>query len=402
MRIQHLSLTNFRNFARLEADLPEGPLVLVGGNAQGKSSFLEAIYYLATSRSPHAASDRQLINWLADEDVLPYARLGAEVVSRGKKLTRIEITLVKEQDADGERLNKTINVDRLKRRAMDLLGRLNVVLFVPQDMALVEGAPADRRQYLNVTLCQTDPDYCRALSEYEKIITQRNALLKRIKDGMARVDELDYWDEQAATNGAVLVAGRQKLLRELEGLAQRVHRELTGGDEHLALRYLPSFTPAANSAGQLSFNAVGLDLHRQLDPKDIAPQFRAALGVDRRQEIDRGVTLAGPHRDELRFDINGRDVGHYGSRGQARTTVMALKLAELHWMRETIGEWPVLLLDEVVAELDARRRGYLLEQVTRVNQAVLATTETGLFTGEFLARAALWRVEAGQITTGGA
>ena len=123
MRIQHLSLTNFRNFARLEADLPEGPLVLVGGNAQGKSSFLEAIYYLATSRSPHAASDRQLINWLADEDVLPYARLGAEVVSRGKKLTRIEITLVKEQDADGERLNKTINVDRLKRRAMDLLGR---------------------------------------------------------------------------------------------------------------------------------------------------------------------------------------------------------------------------------------------------------------------------------------
>ena len=399
MYIQHLSLTNFRNYARLEIDLPEGPVVLVGGNAQGKTSLLEAIYYLATSRSPHTNTDRQLINWLADEDVWPYARVVAEMVNARGVLTRIEITLSKESGANGEQFRKVINIDGLKRRAIDLLGRLNVVLFVPQDMALVEGTPADRRRYLNVTLCQTDAGYCRALGDYEKIITQRNALLKRIKDGAAHVDELDYWDEHAAVTGAVLVAGRQRLLRQLEGLAQQTHRELTGGGEHLTLRYLPSFVPTANGDGQLSFDAIGLDLHRQLEPAEIAPQFRSALRADRRLEIDRGVTLAGPHRDELRFDVNQRDLGHYGSRGQARTAVLALKLAELRWMREAIGEWPVLLLDEVVAELDERRRAYLLEQVAGVNQAVLATTETRLFTEDFLARATLWRVEGGRIVT---
>ncbi len=402
MHIQHLSLTNFRNYARLEVDLPEGAVVLVGDNAQGKTSFLEAIYYLATSRSPYAAAERQLINWLAEGEVLPYARLVAEVVSAHSKITRIEITLLKEQNANGERLRKVISVDGLERRAMDLLGRVNVVLFVPQDMALVEGPPAERRRYLNVTLCQTDPVYCRALSEYEKIIEQRNALLRRIKDGFARPDELDYWDEQAAEKGAVLLGGRQRLLRELERLAQQVHRELTGGDEHLSIRYLPSFAPTANGDGQLSFDAAGLDLHRQLEPGAIAPQFCDAMRASRRQEIERGVTLCGPHRDELRLDINARDLGHYGSRGQARTAVMALKLAELRWMREAVGEWPVLLLDEVVAELDARRRAYLLAQVAQVNQAVLATTEAGLFTHDFLAHARLWRVAAGQIMPMGA
>ncbi|MCZ7545612.1 MAG: DNA replication/repair protein RecF [Anaerolineae bacterium] len=402
MRIRHLSLTNFRNYARLEVDLPEGPLVLVGANAQGKTSFLEAIYYLATSRSPYTATDRQLINWLADEDVLPFARLVTEVASAAGKLTRIEITLMKEQNADGERLRKVISVDGLERRAMDLLGRVNVVLFMPQDMTLIEGPPAERRRYLNVTLCQTDPAYCRALSEYEKIISQRNALLKRVKDGYERAEELDYWDELAAEKGAVLLAGRQRLLREMEALAQRTHRELTGDTEHLSLRYLPSFAPTANGDGQLSFEAAGLDLHRQLAPDEIAPQFSDTLRASRRQEIERGVTLCGPHRDELRLDINGRDVGYYGSRGQARTAVMALKLAELAWMRGVVGEWPVLLLDEVVAELDAQRRAYLLAHVAEANQAVLATTESGLFTDEFLARATLWRVAAGQIMTAGA
>ncbi len=397
MHIQHLSLTNFRNYARLEIDLHAGPVVLVGANAQGKTNFLEAIYYLATSRSPYTHTDRQLINWLAEDDLLPpHAHAAAEVVTE-RHTTKIEIVLQKEHTVHGEKFNKVIRVDGLERRAMDLLGRLNVVLFVPQDLALVEGAPSGRRRYLNVTLCQTEPAYCRALSEYEKLVSQRNALLRRIRDGQAGSGELHYWDERLTQTGAVLIAGRQRLLRELEGLAQQIHRDLTGGAEHLTLRYLPSFVPAAERSGQLSFNTKGLDLHRQLIPEDIAPQFCAALQADRDREIDRGITLTGPHRDEMRFEVGGRDLGDYGSRGQARTAVMALKLAELGWMQREVGEWPVLLLDEVVAELDAARRAYLLEAVAQTEQSVLATTEAELFTSSFLAQAATWRVAAGQI-----
>ncbi|MBN1285879.1 MAG: DNA replication/repair protein RecF [Anaerolineae bacterium] len=399
MHITHLSLTNFRNYARLELDLPPGPVVLVGANAQGKTNLLEAIYYLATSRSPYTNTDRQLINWLADDNVLPYARLVADVVNANGAATRIEITLQKLANGiNGERLQKVIRVDGLDRRAMDLLGRVNVVFFVPQDLALVEGSPVERRRYLNVTLCQTDPTYCRALGDYDKLIAQRNALLRRIRDGLASPGELAYWDEQVAQKGAVLVTGRQKLLRDLEGEAQRIHRELTGGMEYLELRYLPSFTPTAEANGQLSFSAKGLDIHRQLDAGAVAPQFLEALQSRRRHEIERGMTTLGPHRDEMRFEVNGHDLGDYGSRGQARTAVMALKLSELAWMRSTVGEWPVLLLDEVVAELDAQRRAYLLAAVEEAQQAVLATTEAELFTPDFLARAARWRVAAGQIT----
>lgn len=399
MQITHLSLTNFRNYARLEIDFPAGPVVLVGANAQGKTNLLEAIYYLATSRSPYTYSDRQLINWLAEDDVLPFARVVGDVTNADGSTTKIEITLQKiPNGSGGERLQKSIRVDGLDRRAMDLLGRVNVVFFVPQDLALVEGSPSGRRRYLNVTLCQTDSIYCRALSDYDKLITQRNALLRRIRDGYAAPGELTYWDEQVAANGAILIEGRQRLLRDLESKAQNIHYDLTNGLEYLELRYLPGFTPTAEGDGQLSFNTKGLDIHRQLNAEEIAPQFCRALHSNRRREIDRGMTLIGPHRDDIRFEVNEHDLGHYGSRGQARTAVMALKLAELAWMYDAVGEWPVLLLDEVVAELDAQRRAYLLAAVEETQQAVLATTEAELFTEEFLERSTRWHVSAGQIT----
>jgi DNA replication and repair protein RecF len=147
----------------------------------------------------------------------------------------------------------------------------------------------------------------------------------------------------------------------------------------------------------LSFNALGLDLNRQLSADEIAGQFRARLEDLRGEEISRGMTLIGPQRDELRLTVNGRDLGLYGSRGQARTAVMALKLAELEWMRDTIGEWPVLLLDEVVAELDANRRAYLLDRIDGASQALLTTTEPDIFTPEFLGKAARWQIRQGQI-----
>ncbi len=398
MRVEHLSLTNFRNYTRLEVSLPPGALLLHGENAQGKTSLLEAIYYLATSRSPWASSDRQLLNWRAEGDVLPFARISAEVVNRRSTLSQIDITLVRESPEPNARLKKEIRVNGVPRRAMDLLGEVNVVMFLPQDLALVEGTPSDRRRYLNVTLAQTDSDYAHALHVYEKVLEQRNALLRRIHDRQNSPQELDYWDEQLSASGSVIIAGRQRLLRELEGLAQGVHRDLTNGIEMLELQYQPNFAPVANPNGQLSFETLGLDLHRQLDPCEIAPQFRETLTANRAKEIARSMTLTGPQRDELRFQVNSRDLEMYGSRGQARTAVMAIKLAELGWMRQVIGEWPILLLDEFIAELDANRRAYLLERIDGATQSILTTTEPDIFTPKFLSGAAQWKVHAGQIS----
>jgi DNA replication and repair protein RecF len=399
MRLHHLSLTNFRNYARLELSLPAGAVLLHGANAQGKTSLLEAIYYLATARSPWTTSDRQLLNWRAEEDVVPYSKVSAEIENRRSNLTRIDITLFQDSQENSGHFRKEIKVNGVKRRVVDLMGEVNVVMFLPQDLALVEGAPNDRRRYLNVTLSQTDPNYAQALFTLDRALTQRNALLKRIANRQSTVGELTFWDEKIVTAGSVIVSGRQRMLRELEGLAQGVHSELTGGAETLELHYQPSFTPTARLDGQLSFDVPGLDLHRQLKPAEIEPQFQAALEQNRRDEIARGMTLIGPQRDELRFRVNGRDLGLYGSRGQARTAVLAIKLAEMRWMRAFTGECPVLLLDEFIAELDAERRAFLLDRIGDATQAILTTTEPDIFTKPFLARAAVWKVNAGQITT---
>jgi DNA replication and repair protein RecF len=398
MHIEHLSLTNFRNYARLEWTIPQGTTVIHGANAQGKTSLLEAIYYLATSRSPYTNSDRQLIHWRAETDPIPFARLAAEVSSKRSVLDRIEMTLMLDHsNGDGPRFKKVVKINGTEKRVMDLVGLVNVVLFLPRDLTLVEGSPSDRRDFMNDTLSQVDVEYLEALNTYEKALPQRNALLRRINDNLAAPHELDYWDAQLVKNGSILIAGRQRFLRELEFDAQQAHHDLTGKLETLTLEYQPSFTPTFGGDGQLSFNMTGLDLHRELTPEQIAPQFAAQLELERSESIKRGQTLSGPHRDELRLHINGRDAGLYGSRGQARTAVMALKLAELSWMRQRIGEWPLLLLDEVIVELDASRRAYLLERLDGASQTLMTTTELDIFTESFLKRTSVLYIVDGQI-----
>ena len=247
---------------------------------------------------------------------------------------------------------------------------------------MIEGSPADRRRFMDDTLSQVNQGYLEALDTYEKVLPQRNALLRRISENQAAPHELDYWDSQLVQTGAVIIAGRQRFLRELEAGAQQAHHDLTGKQETLTLEYQPSFTPTAGNDGQMSFNMIGLDLHRELTPEQIAPQFAEQLESEREELIKRGMTLSGPHRDELRLNINGHDTGLYGSRGQARTVVMALKLAELEWMKARIDEWPLLLLDEVIAELDASRRAYLLERLDGASQTLMTTTELDIFTPE--------------------
>lgn len=399
MQINHLSLTNFRNYARLEFSLPAGqPVVLHGDNAQGKTSALEAIYYLATSSSPYTASDRQLIHWRAEKDPIPFARISAELGKRGSSYQKLDITLMLDMSSGAPRFKKSIQLNQVDKRVSDVIGLLSVVLFLPQDLSLVEGSPSDRRRFLNTTLRQVDLDYLLALTEYEKLLPQRNALLKRVAQKRAHEVELEFWDEHLAKHGSVIIASRQRFLRELEIKARDTHHGLTGGQESLSLQYIPSISPAADSDGkQLSFDVLGLDLNRQLNPKEIEPQFAEQLLAQRRESIMRGVTLSGPHRDELRLMINERDCGLYGSRGQARTAVMALRFAELEWMRDQIGEYPLFLLDEVVAELDAKRRAFLLDRLDGQAQTVLTTTELDVFDPAFLGRASVFRVANGQI-----
>jgi DNA replication and repair protein RecF len=377
MRLAHLSLFNFRNYVRLALDLPTGVTVLLGDNAQGKTNLLEAVYYLATSRSPHAGSDREIVNWLATQsEPLPYARLVGRVARAGGDLA-IEITLTQQGEAEG-RYRKQIRLNGVPQRAMDLLGHLNVVLFLPEDIALISGPPAGRRHYLDATLCQIDPGYCRALAHYNQSLAQRNALLRDLRERGGEVVQLAFWDEQLVEHGAHLVTRRRECLDDLSGLVRQVHAELTDGAERLRLDYLPSLNLEAGET--------------------VAQAFVARLRSLRSREIAAGVTLVGPHRDDLAFAIDGMSAGVYASRGQQRTTALALKLAELTFMFQATGERPVLLLDDVLSELDAHRRRFLLRVLDDgPQQSIISTTDLHVLPAEFLQRARVWRVSAGRL-----
>ena len=381
MRLDHLTLHNFRNYVRLDLDLTPGITMLLGDNAQGKTNLLEAIYYLATSRSPHAATDHEVVNWLvAEGEPLPYTRLVGRV-SRGSSNQSIEITLTQQPD-NGTRYRKQIRINGVNRRAMDLLGHLNVVLFLPQDIDLVSGSPSGRRRYLDVTLCQVDPVYCRHLSRYNQIVTQRNALLRDLRERSGNPGQLAFWDEKLAGHGAYLIHRRQGAVDVLDGLAHSVHIDLTDGEERLHLRYEPSLQ--TEEKGTVDALQQG---------------FLAQLAAQRQREIAAGMSLTGPHRDEMRFLIDGVDAGVYGSRGQQRTAALALKLAEVDLMHGETGEHPVLLLDDVLSELDGYRRSFLMRALEEgPQQSVITTTELHALPESFLQRCQLFRVRLGQLT----
>ena len=403
MLLKHLSLTNFRNFTRLELELPARVAVLQGENAQGKTNLLEAIYYLATTKSPLASSDRQLINWAADDDVIPFADVQAVFV-RDDTEHSIAVTLVKERqlgDADDAmRFRRQIHFDGVPRRAMDVVGRLNVVLFLPQDITLISGSPSGRRRYLDITLCQIDRTYCRTLSRYNRIVTQRNALLRRIREGQAGPNELNYWDAQLAEAGAFVLARRLWALGELNREIDTLHAELTGGQEHLVAEYQDSIASRGQAQVPDGEGTPGGADGGQVDPTHVealAGVFRQALIAVRAEEIARAMTIVGPHRDDIRFLINGIDATIYGSRGQQRTAALALKLAEVALMRNETSEMPVLLLDDVVSELDQHRCGFLLETISHAQQVLITTTDLGFYANGFLDAATVWRVAGGTV-----
>lgn len=403
MFLKRLSLTNFRNYARLDVDVPTGSVLLVGDNAQGKTSLLEAVYFLATFVSFQADSDRQLINFIAGREPLAVARIVADFQRQELDLTsrdhRLEVRIIQEANGinGGSRVRKEVLLDGVERKISEAVGVFNAVLFQPQTLRIIEGAPEDRRRYLNLTLAQAVPRYTAALTDYNRAITQRNALLKLLNERGGDPNQLTYWDELLASSGASLIYARIQAIKGLERLAARIHSQLTQGAEVLRLSYLPAYDPLPKPERQYAL-PIDAPLDRSGIPLEKIQQgFFESLERLHSEEIARGVTTIGPHRDELRFLANGIDLGVYGSRGQSRTAILALKLAEVAWLKEETGQWPVLLLDEVLAELDVQRRTDLLERLADIEQAVLTTADLEAFSKDFIRQATLWRIYAGQL-----
>ncbi|GAP15367.1 DNA replication and repair protein RecF [Longilinea arvoryzae] len=398
MHLSHLSLTNFRAFTRLDMDLPGRILLLVGDNAQGKTSLLEAVYYLATFSSFHAQNDRQLINFVAGQSAQAVTRLVADYQVDTHK-HRLEVRLILEAvGANGTRLRKEILVDGVKRSANEALGKFTAVILLPQMTHILEGGPEERRRYLNLAISQAIPGYAQALADYTQAITQRNALLKQLNERGGDPGQLAYWDEMVASRGAVLIYNRIHAIEELERLAARTHDRLTHGAEVLRLVYHPSFDPLPMPEGQYTLPMQTTLQRTSLGVEKIRQGFLQRLSEIRGEEIARGVTTIGPHRDEIRFLGNAIDLGDFGSRGQVRTTLLSLKLAEVDWLKEKTGHWPVLLLDETLAELDLQRRADLLEYLSHCEQALLTTTDLHLFSEEFVAQSKVCRVESGIVS----
>lgn len=403
MQLIHLSLENFRNFSRLDIDVPGGTVVLVGQNAQGKTSLLEAVYFLATLTSFHAGNDRELVHFVeAQSKTTAVARITAQFKKHAEdtRTHRLEIRVIQEQlrPTSTPRVRKEILLNKSKIKMADVLGQFNAVLFLPQMMRIIDGPPEHRRRYLDSALSQVIPGYARTLSKYQKFVSRRNALLKQLGEQGGDPDQLSYWDDQVSIFGAQIIQARFQALQELEILAARLHSSLTRKKETLRLSYRPSYDPMKTGNGQFEFNLDDRRDRSGYTLESLQQGFCSALEARRGEEISRGVTTIGPHRDELRFVSNRIDLGIYGSRGQVRTALLTLKLAELDWMKERTGFTPVLLLDEVLAELDYARRADLLERVSACEQAMLTTTDLNLFETGFVDAADVWRIEEGRVT----
>lgn len=357
MHLRGLRLRNHRNYARLDLVPGPGVNVFIGANGQGKTNLLEAVAMLALSSSPRARREIELVG-----PVAPMSRIEAEV-ERGGTAVELAITL----NVEGERARRVIEVDGARRRAIDLPGHFRVTLFWPDDLGLVKAGPELRRRFLNQMLVQVEPGYARSLAGLRRVLEQRNSLLKKIAAGEEARDVLEAWDQEFVRLGTEVSAARAQAVRQLEPEAARYHAEIASG-ERLEIRY-------------------------EGPPGDLAEAVHNSLGEDLR----RGSTTIGPHHDDIRLLLDGREARAYASQGQQRTAVVSLKLAEAAVVTRRSGERPVLLLDDVLSELDGERREALLRQVAGEGQVVITSVEVGPFPPELIAGAMVWTVSDGRI-----
>jgi len=385
MWISKLTLSNFRNYDSLDLELSPRPMIFHGANAQGKSNLLEAIWVLTTTKSHRATNERELLRWAAAEEPLPVARLYGEV-QRARDNITLEIGLKLEQGdystflSEGSGVaRKRIRVNGIVRRAMDVVGQANAVIFSAHDLDLITGPPSLRRRHLDLINSQVDSHYLRCLQKYHRVLLQRNRLLSLIQQHEAQPAQLEFWDKELAENGAYLTAQRQRLTSAINELSTSIHDRLSAGTERLRLAYLPNI--GSENVAQAEVEAKILNTLHKVQP----------------MEISRGMTLTGPHRDELQFLVNDINIGTYGSRGQQRTVALSLKLAEASYLRDQADDAPILLLDDILSELDQSRRRHLLETITSSQQVLITTTDLDHFDPAFLAQAVQFRVKEGHV-----
>ena len=334
MRIESIKLENFRNYEKLELFLNEGTNLYYGDNAQGKNNILESAYLCGTTKSHRGSKDREMIRFHQEE---AHIRM---CIRKNEIPYRIDMHL-KKNKAKGIAVNGVPI-----RKASELIGLGNFVFFSPEDLNIIKNGPSERRRFLDMELCQLNRVYIHNLSNYNRILMQRNKLLKDICFHPEYQDTLDIWDEQMAVYGSQVIRARTEFVKELERIIQEIHGKLSGGKEKLQVTYEQNVKEA---------------------------DFREQLRKNREKDIRMKMSHTGPHRDDLMFCIGDVDIRRFGSQGQQRTAALSLKLAEIELVKEKSKDTPVLLLDDVLSELDSSRQHYLLENISRIQTLITCT-----------------------------
>lgn len=372
MHLENIELKNFRNYETASLSFSPSINVLIGENAQGKTNLVESIYFLAMSRSHRSSRDRELIRWDSD-----FAKVNGQLIKKSHSVP-LEIVLSKR--------GKIAKMNHLEQRKLsDYIGQLNVILFAPEDLSLVKGSPSVRRRFIDMELGQMNKIYLHHLSQYQRILKQRNQFLKKAKyDRKHDALYLDVLTEQLATEGAEVLNHRYRFVEQLTKWAQEVQADISNSKEELQIRYKTT----SNSSEEMT-------------KEELFDQLKKEYEKSREQEIDQGTTTLGPHRDDLIFYVNERNVQTYGSQGQQRTTALSLKLAEIELMYEMTGEYPILLLDDVLSELDDSRQTHLLNAIQNKVQTFITTTSLDGVQMDLLQNPRIFNVDNGEISTEG-
>ncbi len=384
VHIFKLELVNFRNYARTSVTLHRGLNIVVGDNAQGKSNLLEGIYLLSTMRSSRASSDSDLVRRDILDTEFPVARLTAEVERAAGNL-HMEVAVVGRTTDPSHRAGKRVRMNGVARRTSEAVGQLAAVLFTTLDIDIVAGPPLLRRRFLDLMVSQVDRGYLRAMQRYARVLQQRNSLLKQIREGHASRGDLNFWDQELAHAGGIIVKARADALGQVVAHGAQQMDRLSDGRETMEISYKPSMGGADET-------------DCPIDETEWTARMLRVMANTRDREVGAGSTLIGPHRDDWIIEINGLDAGGFASRAQQRTAALALRLAEANYLRHALGDDPVVLLDDVLSELDARRRRGVLEYIDTFQQTIITTAEPDRVRDVMTRAAGRYLVSMGTIT----
>ncbi|WP_044749247.1 DNA replication/repair protein RecF [Bacillus alveayuensis] len=368
MFLTNLCLKNYRNYKSAELQFENKVNIILGENAQGKTNVMEAIYVLAMAKSHRTSNDKDLIRW--EEE---YAKIEGRASKRKGPLSLELIISKKGKKARSNHIEQS--------KLSQYVGNINVVMFAPEDLNLVKGSPQTRRRFIDMEIGQVSPVYIHDLSQYQKILQQRNHYLKLLQSKQHHDETmLEVLTDQFIQLAAKITLKRYQFLDLLQKWAEPIHYEISRGLETLQIKYRPSVNVSED--GELS---------------RIIEAYNEKFASIKSREIERGITLVGPHRDDLAFDVNGKDVQTFGSQGQQRTTALSLKLAEIELIFSEIGDYPILLLDDVLSELDDFRQTHLLNTIQGKVQTFVTTTSIDGIEHEVIKEADIYKVVSGQI-----